>query len=332
VDPTRFDRLTRLFGGTGSRRSALAALAGLGVATEEAAARCPRSRRCGRTCCPRGKTCCDDERGTCCDDRVDCCNPGRGGTCCARGTRCASPFGSRVGDDWVCCPQRRQWTTSTGGSLLPGGDPGERGDHRRRRPLLPRGEVVRRPLLRGPGPGLRRPGRAEVLRGGAGMRRHVLSRPASLRRPGVEDLLRRGPGDLRHHGQREDLLHEGQLLQAQRRRYLLLPQPDGRTCGQQGDVLRQPVRHRVGVVLLVLGQLRGPDLHHAQPRGVLPIPGVNLKNEGVFSLRVATHPVPSSLPAGADDRGGAAGRRGAGGRHREGAQLAAWPRPGMSRP
>jgi len=122
MDGDRFDRIARAVGDMPSRRDALRALVagafaaavGEAPAEAEAAKRCRGARRCGRRCCPKGKFCCDPERGACCAKGDGCCNPSPGtGTCCARPNRCAKPLFDDDADT-VCCPEKRQWFTTTG--------------------------------------------------------------------------------------------------------------------------------------------------------------------------------------------------------------------------
>ena len=119
MDPLRFDRLTRGLGAASSRRTLVGALLGavpalLGLSQAEAQATCPASRRCGEgKCCARGGVCCDPRRKLCCGKTAECCNPGRTGSCCERPHHCAKPFGSDSAR-YVCCPKKRQWTSTTG--------------------------------------------------------------------------------------------------------------------------------------------------------------------------------------------------------------------------
>jgi hypothetical protein len=105
MEADRFDRLARALHAGGSRRVALQILTGGAIAgaaallgDDEAAAGCPRSRRCGKgNCCPKGQLCGDKASKTCVTGQ---------GTCAAGEDFCAGVgFGdcaSTVGSPESC--------------------------------------------------------------------------------------------------------------------------------------------------------------------------------------------------------------------------------------
>lgn len=125
MDGPRFDRLTRAFASTSSRRSAIKALIGFtgavagAAVTQEADARtigsrptippppppaCPAGQMCNGTCCTSGQTCCNGAcctgsctNGLCCPPQTSAC----GSNCCPAGLACC---GNQCCDPSLCSP------------------------------------------------------------------------------------------------------------------------------------------------------------------------------------------------------------------------------------